>query len=155
MAQELKKYCISFREKYLIKDKKTYEIPDLLSIVLAEKEEDRWLALEIALLMDLSSFLMRKVVVPFENFFKAEESKSQNKCKVSFSHSAHEYEGVLKAHHDPLSLATIREGQGTMNFEFKKSYIGSWENNLPHGRGQLFYSESWKYDGSLREGKLH
>jgi hypothetical protein len=154
LSREFRKYCIPFREKYLIKNKKVYEIPDLLSVMLAEGEEDRWQALEIALLMDMANFIMQKVVVPFEGYFKAEETKLSNKCKVSYTHSQHEYEGLLKSHRE-LSLPAIREGQGVMNFEFKKSYSGNWENNLPHGRGNIFFSESWKYDGSLRAGKLH
>lgn len=36
-----------------------------------------------------------------------------------------------------------------------KSFEGVWKNNMPSDKCSIFFSEHWKYEGFMKEGRLH
>ncbi len=36
-----------------------------------------------------------------------------------------------------------------------KVFDGEWQNNLPHGKCNISFSETWSYDGMMESGMLH
>jgi hypothetical protein len=105
--------------------------------------------MEVCLLMNFSNIIMSKILVPHEEFFRYEVTHSSgNRKKVSYPHVPIEYEGELKE--APLT----KEGKGTITYSGVKVFEGDWKDNLPEGKCSVYFSDSWKYEGFMKEGRL-